>query len=170
MHRFEVIAAVDEEFGIAKNGALPWSGTEFGKEDMKWFKEKTINNIVIMGRKTWESIKCKPLKNRINIVLSRNYEKIVTTEFILTNSPIIYVSSFDFALNWCENFAPFKKILVIGGADIYSIVLSHEKFNALYLTIFKKNYDCDLKFPKLLKNAKCELIKETESAIYNIYH
>lgn len=66
---FSVIVATDNKMGIAKNGRIPWFGEDDAKLDMKFFKETTENNFVIMGRKTYESIG-KPLKNRHNIVIS----------------------------------------------------------------------------------------------------
>ena len=68
MKKFEIIIALNEKNGIGLNNQIPWKCPE----DLKFFKEMTNNNIVIMGRKTWESLPNKPLKNRINIVLSRN--------------------------------------------------------------------------------------------------
>lgn len=73
-----VVAASDVN-GIGINGNLPWTL----KTDMKFFAQLTTElhlhpkedeNVVIMGRKTWESIpsKFRPLKNRTNVVLSRN--------------------------------------------------------------------------------------------------
>ena len=56
--------AVDEEWGFSKNGSMPWPKNI---EDLKHFKEMTLNGVVIMGRLTWEDPKMPtPLKNRIN--------------------------------------------------------------------------------------------------------
>src|SRR5881396_3321924 len=63
------IVAVDQNLAIGKHGRLPWHYSA----DMKFFKETTTGNAVVMGRKTWRSLK-KPLPNRLNIVLSRNTE------------------------------------------------------------------------------------------------
>ena len=67
----EAIVAYDDKFGIAKDGVLPWSI----KEDMAFFKEKTVGNIVIMGLNTFLSIpsRFRPLKDRLNIVLTSRY-------------------------------------------------------------------------------------------------
>ncbi|MCV6900975.1 dihydrofolate reductase, partial [Escherichia coli] len=48
-------------------GGLPWP---HNSEDMKWFKESTRGDVVVMGRKTWESIGKKPLPKRKNIIIS----------------------------------------------------------------------------------------------------
>src|SRR5258705_3354883 len=61
------IVAVDRNLAIGKDGKLPWHYSA----DMKFFKETTIGNTVVMGRRTWLTLK-GPLKDRTNIVLSRN--------------------------------------------------------------------------------------------------
>ena len=61
------IAAVDRKGAIGKGGKLPWHYSA----DMKFFRETTTGHAVVMGRKTWFTIG-KPLKNRLNIVLSRD--------------------------------------------------------------------------------------------------
>lgn len=65
--RFAVVVACNEDGVIGKNGKLPWKF----RQDMKHFKTLTENNIVIMGRKTYESIG-HALPNRINIVITSN--------------------------------------------------------------------------------------------------
>src|SRR5688572_32196524 len=61
------IAAVDRQGAIGKGGKLPWHYSA----DMKFFRETTTGHAIVMGRKTWLTIG-KPLKNRLNIVLSRD--------------------------------------------------------------------------------------------------
>jgi dihydrofolate reductase len=63
------IVAVDRNGAIGKGGKLPWHYSA----DMKFFKETTTGNAVVMGHNTWRSLK-KPLPNRLNIVLSRQSE------------------------------------------------------------------------------------------------
>lgn len=64
---FTAIWACNEDNVIGDGEKLLWDIPE----DLKWFKEKTLNQTVIMGRKTWDSLPFKPLPNRTNIVLSR---------------------------------------------------------------------------------------------------
>jgi dihydrofolate reductase len=65
----KAILAHDEKYGVGKNGGLPWP---HNPADMKWFRECTDGHIVIMGRKTWESLGNKKLPNRTNIVVTRS--------------------------------------------------------------------------------------------------
>ena len=74
MNNIEAIVAIDNNYGIAKNGQIPWKNVT----DMRFFKQKTINNIVIMGTKTLLSLpKGKPLIDRLNIVLTHDTNKYV---------------------------------------------------------------------------------------------
>ena len=65
--KIAMIAALDEQNGIGKGNDLPWHLPD----DFKWFKDKTYQHPVIMGRKTMQALR-KPLKGRDNLVLSRN--------------------------------------------------------------------------------------------------
>ena len=64
------IMAVDDKGGISKGQSMPWPKNSI---DLKWFKENTLNNLVVMGRKTWEDpFMPTPLKSRINILITKN--------------------------------------------------------------------------------------------------
>ncbi|HEX8491179.1 MAG TPA: dihydrofolate reductase [Chthoniobacterales bacterium] len=63
------IVAVDRNGAIGRGGAVPWHYSA----DMKFFKEQTVGHACVMGRRTWASLK-RPLKDRLNIVLSRSAE------------------------------------------------------------------------------------------------
>ena len=112
--------AIDSKNGLAKNGTIPWKS----KKDMTFFKNKTINKIVVMGRKTFESL--GPLKNRLNVVLS-------TPRY---SENIFYTNDIDTLLK--------ENVIFIGGKSIY------EQFiplcETVWVTRFKKDYDCDLFF------------------------
>jgi dihydrofolate reductase len=115
MVNYSVIVAVNENLVIGKDNKLPWHSSE----DLKYFKRITSDNVVIMGRKTYESIG-KALPNRVNIVISN------TT----TYDDGITVNSFHEALNEASNYN--KEIFVIGGASLYEQVLNDAE--KLYLT------------------------------------
>lgn len=125
------IVAIEKNQGIGFEGTLPWP---YLKEDMNWFKEKTKNQIVIMGRKTWESIGRKKLSNRINIVISSRFIETADRCF----------SNLDRTLNFCETFYPSKEIFVIGGSAIYQEFL--ERIQRFYITEIDANYTCDTFF------------------------
>jgi dihydrofolate reductase len=120
MVNYNVIVAVNENLVIGKDNKLPWHSSE----DLKYFKRITSDNVVIMGRKTYESIG-KALPNRVNIVISN------TTTF----DDVITVNSFNEALDEASKYS--KEIFVIGGATLYEQVLNDA--DKLYLTwVFEK--------------------------------
>lgn len=105
------IVAVDRKGAIGKGGKLPWHYSA----DMKFFRETTTGHAVVMGRKTWLTIG-KPLKNRLNIVLSRD-SNIEPQESLLVLSDVDSVISFSESLT--------TDLFVIGGAQIYEAFLPH---------------------------------------------
>ena len=105
------IAAVDRKNAIGKGGKLPWHYSA----DMKFFRETTTGHAVVMGRKTWLTIG-KPLKNRLNIVLSRD-SSIEPQDSLLVLSDVDSVISFNNSLT--------TDLFVIGGAQIYQAFLPH---------------------------------------------
>jgi dihydrofolate reductase len=116
-----LIAAVSKNGIIGKNDRLPWR-LSF---DMKWFKMHTWDSAIIMGRKTFESIK-NPLAGRLNIVLSRR------NEIRLEPSPnnVIWCSSLDEAIDAAGNL----KIFIIGGGEIYREALIFNMVTRMIIT------------------------------------
>lgn len=105
------IAAVDRKGAIGKGGKLPWHYSA----DMKFFRETTTGHAIVMGRKTWLSLD-KPLKNRLNIVLSRD-SSIEPQESLVVLSDLDSVISFNRSIT--------TDLFVIGGAQIFSAFLPH---------------------------------------------
>ena len=103
------IAAVDRQGAIGKGGKLPWHYSA----DMKFFRETTTGHAVVMGRKTWLTLG-KPLKDRLNIVLSRDPN-------IEPQEGLIVLSDVDSVLSLNESLA--TDLFVIGGAQIYEAFL-----------------------------------------------
>lgn len=124
-----VIVACDTEHGIGKNGGLPWP---HHPEDMRWFRENTLGHVVVMGRKTWESIGRTPLPRRINVVVTSNPRGI-------SGYPDVVSSELD--LKALQSQYPDLKIWVIGGGEIYKQAIPFA--DRLYLTKFKRAYGCD---------------------------
>ena len=125
------IVAVERNQGIGFEGQMPWPRLA---GDMQWFREKTTDQIVIMGRKTWESIGSKNLPNRINIVISRNFIEGVDQCF----------SDTDRALEFCTTFYPHKEIFIIGGSAVYQHYL--DIVDRFYVTEIDSDYKCDTFF------------------------
>ena len=112
----------------SKNNQMPWHIPE----DLKYFKEKTKGHMVVMGRKTYESIG-HPLPNRKNIVLTRN------TTFKPEGVTVLH--SFEQALIMCS---AEDESYIIGGGEIYDLFLPFA--NRLYITIVDKDIEGDTEF------------------------
>lgn len=156
------IFAHDSSYGIGKNGALPWP---HNSADMKWFSENTKNGVVIMGRKTWESLGSMRLKNRVNIVLTRNIESVVgNPDMVLcAQGDALYET----IINITENYAS-KKLWIIGGAELYKQTIPY--CDHLYITAFKQQYDCDTFIDKsLIKPFTQASVKETDDCTFSIW-
>src|SRR2546426_2392186 len=104
------IVAIDRNFAIGKGGKLPWHYSA----DMKFFKETTIGNTVVMGRRTWLTLK-GPLPDRQNIVLSRDRN-------LPTDTPIV-MSDVESVLDFARQQE--GHLFVIGGAKVYESFLPH---------------------------------------------
>ncbi len=120
--------------GLGKGGKLLWRLPD----DMKRFKALTTGHVVIMGRKTWESIpeKFRPLPDRTNIVITRdtNYEAPGAT---VTHALVE-------ALEKAREIE-HEEIFIIGGAQVYAEGLSEA--NRLYLTLVDSDDEADVFFP-----------------------
>jgi len=150
--KYKLIVCLDNENGIGKNNDLPW----YIKEDIKFFKEKTLEkkdsnktNCVIMGRKTYESIpeNYRPLKNRLNLVLSNTLkmENEIENLKIFSNymELIRYIN---------KNKKNIENSYIIGGKTIYEKFLKEEIIDELYINRVKHNFNCDIKVDINLKN------------------
>ena len=140
----------EKGYAIGKNGGIPWSCPQ----DMKWFKDTTIGHAVIMGRKTFDSLK-KPLKDRINIV--------ITSKDIVTNSEekIYAVKSVEEAISLAKSLT-MNDIFIIGGASIYKYALEHDLVDKIYIDYLSEFVeDADAFFSLFQNNYSWEEVGET---------
>ncbi len=127
--RIVLVAALDRERVIGNEGALPWRLPD----DMKHFKALTLGKPVVMGRKTFDSMK-KPLAGRTNIVLSRRGAPIEGC--LVARDP-------EEALGFAAG-AP--EVCIIGGAEIYTLFLPLA--DRLELTLVDAHVEGDVRFPE----------------------
>lgn len=120
VENINIIVAVSENNCIGVEGKLPWKLPT----DLKRFKEITTGHVVVMGRKTWESLpeKVRPLPNRINVVITRNKDYVAKGAEVRTN--------LESALE--EFVFEDTNVFVIGGAEIYKEAFKYA--NILHLT------------------------------------
>ncbi len=110
MRRLTSIVALNQTGVIGCKNALPWRL----KTDMAFFKEQTFGNVVIMGRKTFDSLGRRPLPGRYNVVVSHDFGLMPTSETFAAATGIAE------ALRAAEN-APrkYKEIYIVGGQTMY---------------------------------------------------
>jgi dihydrofolate reductase len=143
-----IIVAYDEERAIGKDGDIPWRIPE----DMKHFKETTEGGgVVIMGRKTWDSLppKFQPLPNRINIVLTRG--KVELPLYYNPREPL-WANSLEKAISLAQKTTEGRKIFIIGGAEVYKDAIEDRMVpipDTIIATEVKGTHDGDVFFPKL---------------------
>ena len=142
-----IIAALAKNNVIGKDGGIPWHS----KEELQYFKNTTMGFPIIMGRKTFESIG-KPLKGRLNIVLSSNRE----LKYEYEN--VIVFTGLTEAYNYCEK-EKYDKVFIIGGGKIYQTAI--ETADVLQLTYMNLDVAGDTYFPEIdLKRWKTESIQK----------
>lgn len=131
---FTIIVAVDESNGIGKNNSIPWHCSG----DLKIFKELTLNQEVVMGRKTYESIPCKKDSKK----LPKRSLHVLSTSMKCNPDTLIWRDLNTF-LKYSDLY--FRKVFVIGGGEIYRQFLPFT--NEIIRSVIKGNYECDVNFP-----------------------
>ena len=145
--KISIIVAISKNNAIGKDNQLIWNLPK----DMKFFMDTTLGHPVIMGRKNFESIpeKYRPLKNRTNIIITRNknYEAL--------NCKVVH--SIEESLK-CMDFGK-EEVFVIGGGEIYRQALDHA--DILDLTLVHHSFeDADTFFPPIDFNKWKEINRE----------
>lgn len=132
-----LIFSSDMNLGIGKDDKIPWHiNSEIRREDLQFFKQNTIRKIVIMGSKTWKSLNCKPLKDRINIVVTRDPIEEV--------SGVIFCDSPESAIAMAKSI-PICETFVIGGASLYNYsFLNGLADQIIHSQLKNKIFDCDV--------------------------
>lgn len=131
-----IIAALGKNFEIGKNNDLIWHLPK----DMAFFTETTTNHHVIMGRRNYDSIplKYRPLKNRPNIIVTRQQG------FIAENCSV--VNTIEAGINLAKVNGE-NECFIIGGGQIYTEALERGLVNRMYLTHIDEAFDADTFFP-----------------------
>lgn len=147
--RISLIAAISENRVIGKEGKIPWHLSD----DFRRFKERTMGHVIIMGRKTHESIG-RPLPGRTNIIITRDTAR----EF----PGCIVAMSLEEALSKAREIEP-EEVFICGGGQIYAEALPLA--DRLYLTVVHAIIDGDAFFPEYAeqfgKTVESEAFEET---------
>lgn len=141
MTKFKIIACINQKRVLGNEGKLLY---HIGN-DMANFKRQTLNSVVIMGRKTFESLpNNEPLKDRVNIIITSNEEYGVNAEF----KNVYIVHSVKDAVELCDAFFGDKEVFVIGGESIYRQFMEENLIDEMRLTIVNDDADGDAVFPE----------------------
>ena len=133
-----IIAAIGKNNELGKGGTLIWSLPK----DLRFFREKTRDSVIIMGRKTFNSLP-KILPGRKHIILSKSNEfnKEINNEVSLVNTK-------EELIKICKEISQDKEIFIIGGASLYEMFI--DVADKLYIThIEEVDIDADVFFPKI---------------------
>jgi dihydrofolate reductase len=130
-----IIVAVDKNWGIGYKGSLLFKI----KEDMQRFKSITENHVVVMGRKTYESMNYHPLPNRVNYVIT-SYQNVYRDENVIF---IHDLSSIKDIIDMYQT----ENVFIIGGGYLYRELLDYCEY--AYVTKVDKEYPSDTTFPNL---------------------
>lgn len=148
---FELIAATTPSGCIGNKGRIPWRV----KEDLMRFKaitstteSKNEKNIVIMGRKTYESIpRCRrPLADRTNIVVTSQPESV--RELYTPRENLLFASSLDQAVEKAYSLDNKGTVFIVGGVRLYRESIVDKRCKRLYLTVVRRPVQCDSIVPE----------------------
>ena len=129
--KLSMIAAMTKNRVIGKDNDMPWHLPD----DLQFFKKNTLGKPVIMGRKTFESIGCRPLPKRPNLVISRQTD---------LDYPVPVFDSVDSALLALQDDNP-QEVVIMGGGQLYAQMV--DQVERLYLTLIDAEIEGDTYFP-----------------------
>lgn len=168
---FNLIVAVDTQWGISKKGNIPWKIME----DYNFFLDvtkrqyiKDKKNIIIMGKNTWKTLPdtSRSLKDRITIIISTSMTIEDLNSGNLTGTESYLVKSFAEATALC-NVIDGGKVFICGGSQIYDEALKKLKIDNTYITKIYYDYGCDNFFPSHLANVDSSTSTECNTFMLN---
>lgn len=137
-----IVVAVDDAFGIGFRGALPWPRL---RPDLEHFRGITARatpgkrNAVIMGRATWESVGCRPLPGRVNIVLT-------SSPPLVSPSDVVFASDLARAIHSAQDDDTIDQVFVIGGERVYADAAALPDQHRVLATRVRGTFPADRRF------------------------
>ena len=170
--KFNIIVATNQQNGIGFQNKIPWLDKYC---DLPYFKKITTDcdsisrqNVIIMGKNTWNSLNCKPLSNRLNCIISKS----LFEENKDSINHLIYPNLDDCLQSLQETkFHNINKVFVIGGEQLYKEAIVHPKCIKLYINKIPMTCDCDTFFPKIdeIIYYQTSLTEDNKKIEYMIY-
>ena len=149
------IVATDLDGCIGNNGEIPWHLPS----DLQRFKKLTSGGVVVMGRKTFESLNCKPLPNRVNIVITKDPNFQIEHK----GKGVIFYNEISFAIQKAKYEASvlgLKEVWIIGGQTIYEQTIPY--VDRVEATLVFHRFKGDTFYPK---NSSLKVVNNSESYI-----
>jgi dihydrofolate reductase len=159
----ELIVAIAKNGVIGIDNTIPWHIPE----DLIRFKHMTMNNVIVMGRTTYESLPKGPLKDRIHIVLTRTPAP--------STIPNVFFITADKLRETLEPYKHSKKIFVIGGREIYDLLFDYcDTFHITLVDTCPKgnvvfSYDIDYFMENFLLGYSSTWFLSKTSTLYKYY-
>ena len=148
------ILACDDDWGIGKDGDLPWP---HNPADLKWFKQNTIGGVVAMGKATWDSLPNKPLPGRNNVVVTSSEQDY--------NGGGYHYVKFATAKTELVNMNKLQDVWIIGGSQLVTGLL--DIIDEIWLSRIQGTYDCDTFLPRdLIQTTFTLFSSELEGDVY----
>lgn len=140
-----LLTAWDDNRLIGKGSGLPWHIPQ----DLKLFKERTKNQVVIMGKKTYEGLPIRPLPNRTNIVIMRECE---FCDFAMPdwreNTPFVVSYGVGDAVRMAKKLWPDREVFICGGRSIYEQALAQDLVDRMLISIIPGEHEGNVYFPE----------------------
>ena len=136
--KFNIIACINQVLCLGKGYDLMYHISN----DLKNFKSITLGGVIIMGKKTYDSLPKKPLSHRVNIV--------ITSDKDFNPKDCIVVHSIEECIELCERMYHNVPCYVIGGASIYQQFIDRELVDTMYITEVIDTTEGDVYFPNVL--------------------
>lgn len=147
-----IIAAVDRNWGIGRNGRLLVSIPN----DQKHFREETIGKVVVLGRRTLQTFpQGMPLQGRTNIILSRDKDYQVKGATVLHSTEAL--------LRELKKYPP-EDVYCIGGESVYAQLLPY--CDTAHITKIDHAYEADTYFPNLDQDSEWEITADSDELTY----
>ena len=149
-----MIAAVSDNGVIGRDNKLPWHLPE----DLRYFKRMTLGKPVIMGRGTWESIGCRPLPGRTNVVITRQ------ADYEAEGAQV--AATLEAGVEIARNVAfieGIEEVMIVGGAEIYRLGLALA--DRLYLTEVHADVEGNVFFPAWARDEWREVSRDPGSGV-----
>ena len=145
-----ILVAHDDSRVIGNKGTIPWKISE----ELQLFRKRTVNNFVVMGRKTWESLPMRPLPGRVNAILSTTYSK--HPERLARTLPnpfavnqVLCFKTLENCLRFLKISSPQNEIFIIGGAQVYQEALDKDLVDKIIVSKIPGTHDGDIFFPEI---------------------